>query len=178
MHPPKLPSLVLLRKARNKVVSDLKCKLEIGGLPLVGRTYDSLVDYCFQYVHRPGDFVPGVEDIGDTSWVDEVRCDAAHRESRLQSIRYLLSPFRGFDLEDALIRKISIALTGRMDEIRGTGIHTMLWEGELPATSLLYVRDVCRRPARNALPGIGRPQLPAELGDALLDHTAIEVYKA
>lgn len=35
-----------------------------------------------------------------------------------------------------------------------------------------------RRPARNALPGIGRPQLPAELGDALLDHTAIEVYKA
>ena len=35
-----------------------------------------------------------------------------------------------------------------------------------------------RRPARNAPPGINRPQLPAELGDALLDHTAIEVYKA
>jgi hypothetical protein len=33
-----------------------------------------------------------------------------------------------------------------------------------------------RRPAHNALPGIRRPQLPAELGDALLDHTAIEVY--
>ena len=154
MKPPKLPSLVKLRKARNKVVSDLKCKLEIGGMPLVGRVYDSLVDYCFQYVLRPGDFVPGVEDIGDNSWVDEVRSDAAHRESRLKSISYLLSPFRGFDLEDALIRKISIALTGRMDEIRGSGIHTTLWEGKLPATSLLYVRDVCRKPARNATYGV------------------------
>jgi hypothetical protein len=35
-----------------------------------------------------------------------------------------------------------------------------------------------RRPPRHALPGIGRPQLPAELGDGLLDHTAIEVYKS
>ena len=83
-----------------------------------------------------------------------MRSDAAHRESRRQSISYLLSPFRGFDLEDALIRKISIALTGRMDEIRGSGIHTTLWEGNLPATSLLYVRDVCRKPARNATYGV------------------------
>jgi len=154
MQPPKLPSLVRLRKARNKVVDDLKCKLEIGGMPLVGRVYDSVVDYCFQYVLRPGDFVPGVEDIGDNSWVDEVRSDAAHRGSRLKSISYLLSPFRGLDLEDVLIRKISIALTGRVDEIRGSGIRTPVWEGDVPSTSLLYVRDVCRKPARNATYGI------------------------
>ena len=154
MRTPRLPSLALLRKARNKVVSELKCELEIWGLPLVGRVYDSLVDYCFQYVLRPGDFVPGVDDIGDTSWVDEVRCDASHRDSRLRSIGFLLSPFRGFNLEDALIRKISIALTGRIDEIRGSGIHTALWAGEVPATSLLYVRDVCRRPARNTMYGV------------------------
>ena len=35
-----------------------------------------------------------------------------------------------------------------------------------------------RRPPRSALPGISRPQLPAELGDGLLDHTAIEVYNS
>ena len=35
-----------------------------------------------------------------------------------------------------------------------------------------------RRPPRSALPGIGRPQLPAELADGLLDHTAIEVYNS
>lgn len=147
MTPRTLRSFLLLKKERSKVLKYLVDD-RISDSIIMGRTYDDLVKFCMNYIYQVEDFRPGIEDVGDGSYVDEVVADEEHLARQESCVRLLISPFIGERLSGSVIRKFVITLVGRSMELRDASLLSAGWDGSGAVPTMLYIRDVYRQQSK------------------------------
>jgi hypothetical protein len=158
-----LPSLPKLRKLRLRIEDDIVDNLEIANRPVTGLVYDRLSAYVLSLVEKPGDYRPGIDDIGDGSRIDEEICDEEHKQHRRQAITCVLAPLVGLELTPFRIKNLAIRIAGQFDDIRDGTVPPGGWDSTQPARTLLYIQDVHRLPARGRLYAV---ELEAHTGPA------------
>ncbi len=146
-HKPSVPRLARLRK---RISSEI-ASLGIAGEWITGLVRERLVQYAVDFVEKSEDYTSGADGTGDGPCVDELGADKEHRQERRQAAVCLLSPFAGLRMDPPMLRRFAICLSGRRQELRDGNIPLLGWTGEVPAESLLWVRDIHRLPAHGRL---------------------------
>lgn len=142
-------SLTALKK-RNSQFKELCNKLELSGRLIQGLNRELLISAIMRFVQRPGEFDPGVEDIGDNAVValyDEMICDSDFLQQRKKAVELMLMPYTGQKLVPDKIRELGIVVSGRYELLQEARLIGS-WETDQIVETLLFVHEVKRFPAR------------------------------
>jgi hypothetical protein len=141
------PSLPRLRKLRNTLYEGL-LEHDLVDIAVSGRGREELVEYILSFIHKPGDFTPGLEDIGDGSYFDEVLDDECALSRRERSVGVLLDDFLGERLSGDRLRTFLIKVCGQYEELRAGALRIGGWDSTVPSRSLLRMLSLQRSPSR------------------------------
>ena len=111
---------------------------------IVGLAREELIDYLMEFVHKPGDFSPGLDDIGDGSYFDEIADDEDALLRRRRSVTAVIDDLSGEKLSGDRLRTLLIRVCGQFEEIRSGTMSVGRWNSEVPSRSLLRITEMRR----------------------------------